>query len=77
MARPCDCRAEDKEWALHWLARGDVCVIDPGLAVDHDHSHDPLPAIFRRARREAEGYAVFLDPPGPATPAALAHAWWR
>jgi hypothetical protein len=29
------------------------------------------------SRREAEGYAAFLDdPPGPATPAALARAWW-
>lgn len=67
--------AEDKEWALHWLDRGYGCLIDPGLAVAHDHAHDRLPAIYRRARREAQGYAVFADR-GPATAAALARDWW-
>jgi len=47
--------AEDKEWALHWLDRGYECLIDPELAVAHDHTHEPLPAIYRRARREAQG----------------------
>jgi glycosyltransferase involved in cell wall biosynthesis len=68
---------EDKEWAWHWLQHGYSCVVDPALAVEHDHTHDSLRSIYRRARREAEGYAAFLDdPPGPATPAALARAWW-
>jgi glycosyltransferase involved in cell wall biosynthesis len=68
---------EDKEWAWHWLQQGYSCVVDPALAVEHDHTHDSLRSIYRRARREAEGYAAFLDdPPGPATPAALARAWW-
>jgi len=66
---------EDKEWALHWLDRGYACLIDPGLAVTHDHAHDRLPAIYRRARREAEGYAAFVDR-GPGTVAALARDWW-
>jgi rhamnosyltransferase len=67
---------EDKEWALHWLDRGYVCVVDPGLAVDHDHSHDSLQQIFTRARRESDGYARFL---GPRSYAArdLARDWWR
>ncbi len=68
---------EDKEWAWHWLRQGYAVVVDPALAVAHDHTHDSAAAIYRRARREAEGYAAFLaDPPGPATPAALARAWW-
>jgi glycosyltransferase involved in cell wall biosynthesis len=68
---------EDKEWAWHWLTRGYTCVVDPALAVAHDHTHDPLRATFTRARREAAGYAAFLDePPGPATPAGLVQAWW-
>jgi rhamnosyltransferase len=68
---------EDKEWARHWLQQGYSCVVDPAVAVEHDHTHDSLRSIYRRARREAEGYAGFLDdPPGPATRAALAQAWW-
>jgi glycosyltransferase involved in cell wall biosynthesis len=68
---------EDKEWAWHWLSQGRTCLIDPAFVVDHDHTHDPLRAIFTRARREAEGYAAFLDdPPGPRTPGELARAWW-
>jgi GT2 family glycosyltransferase len=68
---------EDKEWAWQWLGRGYRVVVDPALAVVHDHSHDSTASIYRRARREAEGYAAFLDAPlAPATPAALARAWW-
>ena len=66
---------EDKEWALHWLAQGMVCVMDPALAVDHDHEHDSLRASFRRHAREARGYAMFLDAP-PFGARAAARAWW-
>lgn len=66
---------EDKEWALYWLGEGRRCVIDPALAVEHDHTHDSLGSIYRRARREAEGYAMFLDPGGRGL-AGLAHEWW-
>ena len=51
---------EDREWAWFWLEHGYRCVVDPSLLVDHDHTHDSLPAIYRRARREAEGMATFL-----------------
>jgi rhamnosyltransferase len=68
---------EDKEWAWHWLHQGYTCVVDPALAVEHDHSHDPLRAIFTRARREAKGYAAFIDPPpGPGRIPDLARDWW-
>jgi rhamnosyltransferase len=69
---------EDKEWAWHWLQQGRVCVIDPALAVEHDHTHDALRAIFTRTRREVEGYAAYLDgdAPGPRTLVGLARAWW-
>ena len=64
--------SEDKEWALHWLARGKVCVMDPALAVDHDHEHDSLRDSFRRHAREARGYAMFLGP----QPFDPLRAWW-
>lgn len=52
---------EDKEWAWHCLQQGYSCVLDPALAVEHDHTHDSLRSIYGRARRQAEGYAAFLD----------------
>ena len=63
---------EDQEWALHWLERGYVCVIDPALVVEHDHTHDPLPRIYRRARREAEGFAMFSG----EEPTGLIREWF-
>lgn len=66
---------EDKEWALHWLAEGYACRVDPALAVEHDHTHDPLRAIYARARREATAYAQFLGP-RPAPPRQLFAEWW-
>lgn len=66
---------EDKEWSWHWLARGYLCAIDPGLDVGHDHTHDPLPNIYRRARREAAGYAAFVELP-PYGPRELGRDWW-
>ncbi|MGI8904305.1 MAG: glycosyltransferase [Solirubrobacteraceae bacterium] len=66
---------EDKEWALHWLAHGYRCVVDPALSVEHDHTRDSLLSLYRRARREAAGYASFLDLP-PYGPSALAREWW-
>jgi rhamnosyltransferase len=66
---------EDREWARYWIERGYVCVIDPALAVDHDHTHDPLPSIYRRARREAAGFGAFLEYP-PYGLRDLARAWW-
>jgi len=66
---------EDKEWALHWLQRGYTCIVAPALAVEHDHTHDSLADIFHRARREARGYAQFLETE-PQTPGGLARDWW-
>jgi rhamnosyltransferase len=65
---------EDRDWALYWLQRGYRCVVDPGLVVEHDHTHDSLTAIYRRARREAEGLATFLD--GDAGGDGLIREWW-
>jgi rhamnosyltransferase len=65
---------EDREWAWYWLERGYRCVVEPGLAIEHDHTHDSLPAIYRRARREAEGLAMFLD--GDARGDGLIREWW-
>jgi glycosyltransferase involved in cell wall biosynthesis len=66
---------EDLEWAAHWLERGWLVAIDPALVVDHDHSHDPLPSVYRRARREWAGFAMYLDlPPYPL--GELVREWW-
>jgi rhamnosyltransferase len=67
--------SEDREWSRYWLERGYVCVIDPALLVDHDHTHDPVISIYRRARREAEGFGMFLDLP-PYGAGDLATEWW-
>jgi rhamnosyltransferase len=67
--------AEDKEFAWHWQQQGHVVLIDPALLVDHDHSHDPLPDVYVRARREALGFAMYLDLE-PYLLRALAREWW-
>lgn len=67
---------EDKEWALHWLDRGYVSRVDPALAVGHDHTHDPLNAIFHRARREQRAYNAFLDGRDGYALTDLARDWW-
>ncbi len=69
--------SEDREWSRWALAGGMLCVVDPALVVDHDHSRDPLPACFRRYAREHRGFAMYLPDlePYPA-PAALAE-WWH
>ena len=67
---------EDREWALWALeAHGGVCLLDPALAVDHDHTGDSLARTFARSRREARGYAAFLDLP-PYGVRDAAHEWW-
>jgi glycosyltransferase involved in cell wall biosynthesis len=66
---------EDKEWAWHWLQRGMRVVIDPELAVGHDHSKDGAPDIYRRYRREWQGYGMYLDlPPYPLQD--VVREWW-
>jgi glycosyltransferase involved in cell wall biosynthesis len=67
---------EDREWALWALEeRGMVCLLDPALAVAHDHSRDGLRASFRRYEREARGYSMFLDLPPYGAREALGE-WW-
>jgi rhamnosyltransferase len=66
---------EDKEWAWYWMERGHRVVVDPELTVEHDHSRDPVPEIYRRFRREWEGFAMYLDlPPYPLREAL--REWW-
>ena len=68
--------SEDKEFAWHWQQQGYVALIDPRLCVEHDHSDDPLPDTYRRARREALGFGMYMDlEPYPLS--ALAGEWWR
>jgi rhamnosyltransferase len=66
---------EDKEWAWHWLSRGKLVVLDPALVVDHDHSRDPPLDCYRRAKREWQGYAAYLDLE-PLTARDAARKWW-
>jgi rhamnosyltransferase len=65
---------EDREWSLWAMeAHGAVCVVDPALAVAHDHSRDSLRRSFARYEREARGFGMFLD---PRRAARLAGKWW-
>ena len=67
---------EDREWALWALAHtGGVCVLDPALAVDHDHEHDDLRTAFTRFAREERGYRMFLQEP-PYGLGDAAREWW-
>lgn len=66
---------EDREWSLWALRRGHVCVLDPALAVHHDHSRDSLRDSFRRYEREARGFTMFLDLPPYRARDAVAE-WW-
>jgi rhamnosyltransferase len=68
---------EDREWSRWALGQGRVCVLDPALAVEHDHSAESLRDSFRRYEREARGFRMFLDdlPPYRATDAVA--EWWR
>ncbi|MHB8656968.1 MAG: glycosyltransferase family 2 protein [Solirubrobacteraceae bacterium] len=68
---------EDLEWCGHWLAQGYSCVLDPALLVEHDHTHDPLPSIYLRARREAEGIALLRPPTAAGGARALVGEWWK
>jgi rhamnosyltransferase len=70
---------EDKEWARHWLSAGYRCAVDPALVADHDHTHDGLLRLYRRARREAEGLAMSLEGGASAMAApapGLLREWW-
>ena len=67
--------SEDKEWAWHWLSAGKVAVLDPTLTVEHDHSRDPIADCYRRARREWEGFAAYLDL-DCLSARGLARRWW-
>lgn len=66
---------EDKEWAWHWLQEGHTVVIDPALTVDHDHSKDSVPDIYRRFRREWRGYTMYLEVP-PYELREVLREWW-
>lgn len=67
--------SEDKEFAWHWLNQGWKVVIDPALVVDHDHSKDPLPVIYRRARAKWLAFSMYL-PVDDYPLGALAREWW-
>jgi rhamnosyltransferase len=67
---------EDREWSLWALRAGHVCVLDPGLAVEHDHSKDSLRACFQRYQREARGFRDFLDLE-PYGIRDVVHEWWK
>jgi rhamnosyltransferase len=66
---------EDKEWAWHWLSLDHVVVLAPDVTVEHAHARDPLGDCYRRARREWEGFASYLDLE-PVTARDMARIWW-
>jgi rhamnosyltransferase len=69
---------EDREWGRFWALEDRPTQIDPNLLVAHDHTHDPVIQIYRRARRESVGFAAFLgaQAPGPASFRELIPVWW-
>jgi rhamnosyltransferase len=66
---------EDKAWAHHWIERGYVCLIDPDLLVDHDHSKDSVGDQYVRSRREWQGRAMYLGLPARGA-WEVAREWW-
>ena len=69
---PC---TEDKEWSHYWAERGFVTIVDPTLEVEHSHDDDVLLEVCRRARREWEGFPMYLDLP-PYGARELVREWW-
>jgi rhamnosyltransferase len=68
--------SEDKEWALHWLERGWRCLVDPALAVHHDHGGESAALTYQRAFREWESLPMYADAPAYGA-VTLAREWWR
>ena len=66
---------EDREWSRWALSRGMVCVLDPALAVEHDHSREPLRACFRALRARASRVRHVPRAPPYRARDALAE-WW-
>jgi rhamnosyltransferase len=66
---------EDKEWSLHWLKKGWLCLVDPGLSVDHSHGGESMPLTYQRALREYTGLGMYADVEAYGLP-ALAREWW-
>jgi rhamnosyltransferase len=67
---------EDKEWAWYWLRRGYVCVVDPALVVEHDHTDENVRERYDRWHREWLGLGMFVELP-PYGVRHLAAEWWR
>jgi rhamnosyltransferase len=67
---------EDRAWSRWALELGHVCVLDPALAVDHDHTRDSLRQCFRRYEREARGFAAAFPELGPYSAEDAVSEWW-
>ncbi len=68
--------SEDREWSMWALGRGFVCVLDPALLVEHDHSRDPLRACFARYAREHRGFVMFVPGLEPYRLRDALAEWW-
>lgn len=68
--------SEDKEWALHWLDRGWLCLVDPALAVAHDHGGESAALTYQRAFREYESLPMYTDV-RPCSALEMGREWWR
>lgn len=68
--------SEDKEWALHWLRQGMLVMLDPALAVHHDHRDEGPVRTFRRARADFSAYRAFRDVE-PVSARDVLVEWWR
>jgi hypothetical protein len=67
---------EDKEWGLRVLAAGWTIAIDPSLSVSDRHRRaEGLLALYRRAHREHEAIASFVELP-PYALGELIREWF-
>jgi rhamnosyltransferase len=67
---------EDKEWSWYWLQRGRVCLVDPALGVEHDHTDESVRERYDRWHREWLGMGMFVELP-PYGVRDLVAEWWR
>jgi rhamnosyltransferase len=66
---------EDKEWSGWALSQGTVCIVNPALVVEHDHSDDSVRTQYRRSKLQQIGFAAFVDLP-PYSARDAAREWW-
>lgn len=68
--------SEDREWAWHWQCQGMLVLLDPALAVHHDHRDEGPVRTFRRTRGDVAAQRTFRSLP-PVRLGDVVREWWR